>query len=143
VQERIDLGRDVTVADYRDALDWMSTWSDRVTATFRSADLLLVPTTPMVAPLIGEDDRELDTVRRVTQFTFPWSLACVPALSLPCGLASGMPVGMQLVGPPGSDVSLLRVASLYERETLWNEAFHLLKAELFPRATSDFEGSSS
>ncbi|MDQ1575047.1 MAG: aspartyl-tRNA(Asn)/glutamyl-tRNA(Gln) amidotransferase subunit [Microbacteriaceae bacterium] len=143
VQERIELGRDVTVSEYRDALDWMSTWSDRVTATFESADLLLVPTTPMVAPRIGEDDRELDTVRRVTQFTFPWSLACVPALQLPCGLASDMPVGMQLVSPRGSDVSLLRVAALYERETLWNDAFHTLNAHLFPGAASDFEGSSS
>ncbi|MDQ1587283.1 MAG: aspartyl-tRNA(Asn)/glutamyl-tRNA(Gln) amidotransferase subunit [Microbacteriaceae bacterium] len=143
VQERIELGRHVTVAEYRDALDWMSTWSGRVTAAFESADLMLVPTTPMVAPRIGEDDRELDTVRRVTQFTFPWSLACVPALSLPCGIASDMPVGMQLVGPQGSDVSLLRVAALYERETLWNDAFHKLKAHLFPGATSDFEGSAS
>jgi aspartyl-tRNA(Asn)/glutamyl-tRNA(Gln) amidotransferase subunit A len=143
VQERIELGRNVTVAEYRDALDWMSEWSVRVAASFEQADVLLVPTTPTVAPRIDAHGRELDTARRVTQFTFPWSLAGVPALSLPCGIASDLPVGMQLVGPQGSDIPILRVASLYERETHWIDVFHKHRPHLYAGATSDFEGSTS
>jgi Asp-tRNA(Asn)/Glu-tRNA(Gln) amidotransferase A subunit family amidase len=54
-----------------------------------------------------------------------------------------MPVGMQLVGPQGSDFSLLAVAAVYERETRWSDVFHAHTAHLFPGAASDFEGSTS
>ena len=43
------------------------------------------------------------------------NLAGLPALSLPCGLAGGLPVGLQLLAPPLEEALLLRVADAYER----------------------------
>lgn len=123
VKERVELGRNVTLDDYRDALDWQREWRKRVKRAFDEVDLMLTPTTPIVAPRIGDSTRELESVRRATQFTVPWSLAGMPAVTVPCGIASGMPVGAQFVGPPGSDLALLRIARRYEHETLWSEQF--------------------
>jgi aspartyl-tRNA(Asn)/glutamyl-tRNA(Gln) amidotransferase subunit A len=52
-------------------------------------------------------------------FTITCNLAALPGLSVPCGLdpASGMPVGLQLVGRPFDEATLLRAARALERET--------------------------
>jgi len=123
VKERVELGRDVTLDEYRDALAWQRDWRGRVARAFDDVDLVMTPTTPIVAPTIGDSARELESVRRATQFTVPWSLAGMPAVTVPCGIASGMPVGAQLVGPAGSDRALLRVARRYEHETLWSDRY--------------------
>jgi aspartyl-tRNA(Asn)/glutamyl-tRNA(Gln) amidotransferase subunit A len=123
VLQRVGLGRGVSASSYDAAVNDKSTWTNTVKACFDSIDILAVPTTPVVAPRKDHDRNDLEAVHNVTQFTFAWSFAGVPALSIPCGMYSGMPVGMQLVGPHGSDIALARVASLYEHETLWNQAF--------------------
>jgi aspartyl-tRNA(Asn)/glutamyl-tRNA(Gln) amidotransferase subunit A len=48
--------------------------------------------------------------------TIPVNLAGIPALSLPCGLADGLPVGFQIMGPPLSEQKILNVAGALERE---------------------------
>jgi aspartyl-tRNA(Asn)/glutamyl-tRNA(Gln) amidotransferase subunit A len=53
-------------------------------------------------------------------YTVPCNLAGLPGLSLPCGFtASGLPVGLQLLGKPFDEATLLRVARAYEREHDW------------------------
>ena len=52
--------------------------------------------------------------------TFAFSLVDVPAISVPCGLtASGLPVGLQMVGPPGQDAAVLAAAAAFERAHGW------------------------
>jgi aspartyl-tRNA(Asn)/glutamyl-tRNA(Gln) amidotransferase subunit A len=53
-------------------------------------------------------------------FTASANLARLPALSVPCGLAEGLPVGLQLTGPAWSEGLLLRVAAAFERVTPWS-----------------------
>ena len=52
--------------------------------------------------------------------TAVFNLASCPAISLPCGLADGMPVGLQLGARPGADETVLRAAHAYERHTEWH-----------------------
>jgi Asp-tRNA(Asn)/Glu-tRNA(Gln) amidotransferase A subunit family amidase len=49
--------------------------------------------------------------------TLPVNMAGLPALSVPCGLADGLPVGLQLMGPAWSELSLLRLGRAYEAIT--------------------------
>jgi aspartyl-tRNA(Asn)/glutamyl-tRNA(Gln) amidotransferase subunit A len=51
----------------------------------------------------------------LTRFTNPFNALGFPALSVPCGFVAGLPVGLQLVGPPFQEAMLLRVARAYER----------------------------
>jgi aspartyl-tRNA(Asn)/glutamyl-tRNA(Gln) amidotransferase subunit A len=88
----------------------------REQALFTEADVLVTPTTPIPAPSFGAVPGEggvsvLDTVEN----TAPFNATGAPAVSLPCGEVDGRPVGLQLVGPPGSDGYLLRVAQSVER----------------------------
>jgi aspartyl-tRNA(Asn)/glutamyl-tRNA(Gln) amidotransferase subunit A len=54
-------------------------------------------------------------------FTVPANLAGLPALSLPCGLASGLPVGLQLLGRPFDEATLLRAGAAYQAATRYHE----------------------
>ena len=83
-------------------------------------DALVTPTTPRVAmPLASFDPAaELGTL---IPYTCPFNLTGHPAVSVPCGFtASGLPVGLQLVGAPFEDVALLEVAAAYEQATTWH-----------------------
>jgi aspartyl-tRNA(Asn)/glutamyl-tRNA(Gln) amidotransferase subunit A len=78
-------------------------------------DLLASPTAPCQAPLLSEFDARTD-IGPMTAFTMPWNLTGQPALSVPCGFSNeGLPVGLQLVGRPLKEATVLSVASAYER----------------------------
>ena len=64
----------------------------------------------------------------MTLFTRPFNLTGLPALSLPCGFVDGMPIGLQLVGRPFEETTLLRAAHAYEEATEW----HTLRPLKFP-----------
>jgi aspartyl-tRNA(Asn)/glutamyl-tRNA(Gln) amidotransferase subunit A len=54
--------------------------------------------------------------------TYPWNLACLPAISLPCGFdASGLPIGLQLAGRPFDEMTVIRAADAYERAHDWKD----------------------
>jgi Asp-tRNA(Asn)/Glu-tRNA(Gln) amidotransferase A subunit family amidase len=61
------------------------------------------------------------TTAKLTRFTYPWSLAHMPAVSLPCGLAdNGMPVGVQLGADQWQEGLLLRAGVAYQGATDWH-----------------------
>jgi aspartyl-tRNA(Asn)/glutamyl-tRNA(Gln) amidotransferase subunit A len=84
-------------------------------------DALAVPTTPIPAPLIGEEttviaDQKHPTRALLLRNNRPANLAGTPALSIPCGFTpSGLPVGLQLIGRHTGEQTLLRIAHAYER----------------------------
>src|SRR4051812_34914371 len=82
-------------------------------AAFERADVLVSPSTPVVAFGIGEVVDPL-TMYRNDLCTLPASLAGTPAISVPCGLSEGLPVGLQIMAPALADDRCYRVAAAYE-----------------------------
>jgi aspartyl-tRNA(Asn)/glutamyl-tRNA(Gln) amidotransferase subunit A len=85
---------------------------------FRSCDVIAGPVAPSVAFRLGEKTADPLQMYLADVFTITANLAALPGLSVPCGLEreSGMPVGLQLVGRPFDEGTLLRAARALERE---------------------------
>jgi Asp-tRNA(Asn)/Glu-tRNA(Gln) amidotransferase A subunit family amidase len=93
---------------------------------FAEVDLLVSPTTPIVAPAHQAETVELagsqvPVIMAAVVNTMPYNLAHLPAVSVPCGSADGLPVGLQLAGGPFDDARVLRAAHAYEQSTHWHE----------------------
>ena len=83
-------------------------------------DALATPTTPRVAMPLASFDPSVE-LGTLIPYTCPFNLTGQPAVSVPCGFtASGLPIGLQLVGLPFEDVALLDVALAYEQATTWH-----------------------
>jgi len=123
VRSRLEIGARVTAATYLEAMEQRK----KFIAQFHSAlatvkvDALVVPTTPIPAPLIGEESTTIDGKDHATRALLlrlnrPANLAGLPAVSLPCGLTnSGLPVGLQLIAAQSSDTALVALANQLER----------------------------
>lgn len=85
-------------------------------------DALLLPTCPVTAPPIGAErvtigGRSVDVRTALTRFVSPFNLTGVPALSVPCAYShEGLPIGLQIVGAPRADATVLRVGYALEQE---------------------------
>ncbi len=87
---------------------------------FAEVDLLAAPVTPSVAFKIGEHRDDPLAMYLEDVCTLPANLAGVPGLSVPCGFSEGLPVGLQLIGRPFDEATLLRVGDAYQRMTDWH-----------------------
>lgn len=95
---------------------------------FRSYDVLVSPTSPTTAFRIGEKAGDPLTMYLSDVFTIPVNLAGLPAISIPCGLDDGLPVGLQLIGPAFGEGAILRAAYAFEQNTAHHLARPLLKS---------------
>jgi aspartyl-tRNA(Asn)/glutamyl-tRNA(Gln) amidotransferase subunit A len=90
-------------------------------AAFARVDLLAAPTTPGVAFKHGEKADPLAMYMNDV-YTIPASMTGLPAVSVPCGFnASGLPIGLQLIGRALDEATLLRAAHTYEQATPWRQ----------------------
>ena len=87
---------------------------------FETFDALVTPTSPVVAPRIGEKADPL-AMKLLDICTLPVNMAGLPGLSLPCGFVDGLPVGLQLIGKAYDEATLLRIAYTYEQATEWHK----------------------
>ncbi len=87
---------------------------------FAHVDMLLAPTSPTIAFKLGEKVDDPVTMYLTDVYTISANMAGIPGISLPCGFSEGMPVGLQLLGQPFDEASLLRVADAYQRVTDWH-----------------------
>ncbi len=85
-------------------------------AAFTQCDVVAGPVAPTPAFLLGEKTGDPLQMYLADIFTITCNLAALPGLSVPCGLAGGLPVGLQLVGRPFDEATLLRTARALERE---------------------------
>src|SRR6202042_2495335 len=83
-------------------------------AAFAATDVLVSPTTPFVAFEIGERADDPMAMYLNDLCTLPASLAGTPAISVPCGLSEGLPVGLQIMAPALADERCYRVAAAFE-----------------------------
>jgi aspartyl-tRNA(Asn)/glutamyl-tRNA(Gln) amidotransferase subunit A len=126
VKRRILLGTYVLSAGYYDAYyrkaQQVRTLLRRdFDEALADCDVLITPTTPETAFRIGEKTSDPLTMYLSDVFTVSANLAGLPGVSIPCGLAHQMPVGLQVLGRPLEDATPLRVADALQRRT----DFHL------------------
>ncbi len=81
---------------------------------FAAVDFVLTPTAPTVAFALGEKTGDPLSMYLSDYCTVPMSLAGIPAISIPCGLSDGLPVGLQIAGPAFSENRLLDAAHALE-----------------------------
>ena len=121
VLDRILLGRDIAGCDYAAALRARERWNRTVDRTLEQVDVILTPTTPITAPLVEESSDMLSTTHHLTRFTYLFSWAGLPGLSVPCGFTSaGMPIGMLLNGRPWEETLLFQIGHSYQSDTDWH-----------------------
>ncbi|TET86969.1 MAG: Asp-tRNA(Asn)/Glu-tRNA(Gln) amidotransferase subunit GatA, partial [Dehalococcoidia bacterium] len=88
---------------------------------FERFDALVTLTSPTVPFKIGEKVDDPLQMYLSDVCTLPINIAGIPAISIPAGFADGLPVGMQVIGKPLSEETLLRVAFAYEQATDWHK----------------------
>jgi aspartyl-tRNA(Asn)/glutamyl-tRNA(Gln) amidotransferase subunit A len=94
--------------------DFQSAW--------QHVDAIITPTSPTPAFEIGERTKDPLTMYLSDVFTVSANLAGLPAISIPCGLTSrGLPLGLQIVGRPFDESTILNLAHHYEKSTPWHE----------------------
>ena len=84
-------------------------------AAFEQVDFVVTPTSPTVAFELGERTADPLAMYLSDYFTVPMPLAGIPAVSIPCGLSDGLPVGFQIAGPAFSEGRILDAAYALER----------------------------
>jgi len=93
---------------------------------FKQFDLIIGPTAPTPAFKIGEQVGDPLTMYLNDICTIPVSLAGVPAISVPCGMADGLPIGLQIIGKAFDESTVLRAAHAFEQHT----EYHKLRPQL-------------
>jgi aspartyl-tRNA(Asn)/glutamyl-tRNA(Gln) amidotransferase subunit A len=87
---------------------------------FETCDALMTPVAPTTAFRIGEKITNPLDMYLSDVFVVAVNLAGIPALSVPCGISNGLPVGMQVMGPHLSEEMLLRIGHMYQSVTDWH-----------------------
>ena len=119
VKRRIMLGTYVLSSGYYDAyykkaMQVRTLIRRDFDSAFEKCDVILAPTSPVVAyPIDGKMDPL--SIYMLDVYTIPVNMAGLPGISVPCGFADGMPVGMQLIGKPLDEETVLRAAYTFEQ----------------------------
>ena len=124
--KRIRAGAQISGAEYIDARRRLDQSRRSISKVFDAVDLVVTPTTPVPPFTISELLADLDHLRAkevlASPNTRPFNLLGLPTVSVPCGFTTGgLPIGMQITGPPGGDATVLRLARTYEQATEWHK----------------------
>jgi aspartyl-tRNA(Asn)/glutamyl-tRNA(Gln) amidotransferase subunit A len=113
VREQLLRGLTITGSDYLDAQRQRAILGQRILEEFVHCDVLVSPTTPLVAPRREDYERYL---LRLSRNTIIWSLIGAPAVSIPIGLCEeGLPAGIQFAAAPGNEQTLVNAGMTLER----------------------------
>lgn len=116
------LGQCLLAEHYVRAKRFMALYRQQTNAVLKDVDLLLTPTTPIVAPKIGTVSVNFDGVTEaignaVTRYTTFFNMTGHPAITVPSGMhTEGVPMGVQLVGRYFEEGALLKAAATVERD---------------------------
>jgi aspartyl-tRNA(Asn)/glutamyl-tRNA(Gln) amidotransferase subunit A len=124
VRSRLEAGMRVLAVEYLEALDQRRSFISQLREVMEkeAIDALMVPTTPIAAPPIGEETIRVAQIEHPTRALLlrlnrPANLAGLPAISVPCGFtAEGLPMGLQFIGVEQNEQLLLDVADVYQAD---------------------------
>jgi aspartyl-tRNA(Asn)/glutamyl-tRNA(Gln) amidotransferase subunit A len=120
VRDRLCRGATRPTIEYVEARRTQSLLRRQFQRWFLEHDVAVMPTTPTAAPVRDGLDA-VEAARQLTRLTAPFNLTGLPALSLPCGFTrDGLPIGLQIVGPPWGEARVLRAGCAYEQATAWH-----------------------
>ncbi len=125
VRARLERGWDIPAAAYVRAQRVRRWVTDRLAELLEGMDALIMPVSPITAYPLGSriaviEGHEEEVAQAVTRYTPLASLTGRPALSVPCGLSSeGLPIGLQVIGHPGDDSTVLRIGHTCQRGNGW------------------------
>lgn len=116
---RIRTGEHISDSDRQSALERFQQSRRDIASEFEEIDVFIMPTTPVPAPRIADLTNDRTLLRPaellLLRNTRPINVWGLPAISVPCGFTKqGLPIGLQIVGPPGGDAKVLRAAYAYE-----------------------------
>ena len=125
VKRRIMTGTYVLSAGYYDAYYLKAQKVRQLIAqdfarAFGEVDVLVGPTSPTAAFALGAKTSDPITMYLNDIYTIGANLAGIPGLSIPCGFAGGLPLGLQIMGPHFSEARLLNLAHRYQQQTDWH-----------------------
>lgn len=121
LRANIENGLAVGADQYSAALERRRAWQARTARTLAGFAAVVTPTQPTTAPAFSGDGALVDgqpvsSLAIRGRFTMPWSVVGWPALSLPGGFSpAGLPIGIQLAGPAGSEPQIFAIAAAFER----------------------------
>jgi len=107
-----------------DFLQCANSCRENIATLFHGIDVLITPTTQIAALRISDLTKDPDALRpaelALLRNTRPVNVWGLPAISVPCGRNSqGLPIGLQIIGPPRGEVKVLQVARAYEEARDW------------------------
>jgi aspartyl-tRNA(Asn)/glutamyl-tRNA(Gln) amidotransferase subunit A len=120
---RLQNGLAISAISYLEALRWRGPALAAHNAATAGVDALIAPVAPMPAPTIAESDvggseGAEAVIQRITRFTRTINYLGLPALAIPTGFtASGLPVGLQLIGRSFDEATVLRIGAAFQRAT--------------------------
>jgi Asp-tRNA(Asn)/Glu-tRNA(Gln) amidotransferase A subunit family amidase len=123
---RIRTGEKISPEDYGRKHAELEAERQKIRSVFEMVDVIVTPTTPIPAPNVADLKQNPDLLRPrelvLLRNTRPFNVWGIPAISIPCGLtASGLPIGLQIAGPPGREDILLQFAHACEDVIAWKE----------------------
>lgn len=121
VRQRLEAGAAFTSTEYILARRTQTEAKRRLELLFDEYDVLLLPTTPIAAPLL-EGENAIERARQLTRFTAPFNLTGLPALSVPCGFTKeGLPIGLQIISRAWNEAGVLRTGYAFQQATEWHK----------------------
>jgi aspartyl-tRNA(Asn)/glutamyl-tRNA(Gln) amidotransferase subunit A len=120
---RLQNGLAVPAVSYLEAMRWRGPALAAHLAAVNGVDAVIAPVAPVAAPTIAESDVGNSpgadaVIQRLTRFTRPVNYLGLPSLAVPSGFTrDGLPVGMQLIGRPFDEATLLRIGAAFQRAT--------------------------
>ena len=123
---RIRTGEGISAERKEQAARELKQVRSEIYKVFEDVDLLVTPTTPILAPAIDDLKRDPDVLRPcelvLLRNTRPANVWGLPAISIPCGFTrAGLPVGLQIIGPHWREDRVLQLAYAYEQATAWHK----------------------
>ncbi|MFL5818812.1 MAG: amidase [Conexibacter sp.] len=136
----LEAGRALDPAEVERARRDLPRFRGRIAGLFAHFDVLVTPTTAVPAFPLGERPRVIDGTRvdglwGAVPFAVPFSVAGIPAATVPCRLSDGLPVGVQLAAPPLAEQLLLDVSAQLE-EALAFDATPVVERWALPHVSS-------